>query len=188
MNARRLFARAFPAPASLVLLAVVIGQVAPAALGAPVAPVVRSDGATGPRPDALVVVVSPRSSVRALTSSELRRLFMGEIVRDDAGRRVVPVNHLPGSFERTIFDGVLLALSPDEVGRYWIDRKIRGEGTAPRAFASARVIQRLVAAVPVAVGYVRAVDLDGSMIAVRVDGHAWTEPGYPLRLGKEPAR
>lgn len=130
----------------------------------------------------LVAVVGAKTKVQDLSSHGLRRLFLGETVFDAAGRRLLPLNWSAGTPERIAFDRKLLGFSPAESGRYWIDRKIRGEGQPPRAFAGAATIRRLVASVPGAVAYLRADQLDASVAALKLDGLKWDEVGYALRL------
>jgi hypothetical protein len=47
-------------------------------------------------------------------------------------------------------------MTPDEVSKYWIDRKIRGDGRPPRSLPSSPAIIAVVAADKGAVGYVPA--------------------------------
>src|SRR5262245_51350758 len=74
----------------------------------------------------LVLVVVRGSRVTSISRSDLRRCFLGEQV-SAAGKPLVPFNATANSPERTGFDKAVLGMTPDEVGRFWIDRKIRGE-------------------------------------------------------------
>src|SRR4051794_7387847 len=84
----------------------------------------------------LVVVVAKGSPVTSVSRSDLKRAFTGESV-SVAGKTLVPFNANPGTPERTGFDKAVLGMSPDEVGRYWVDRKVRGQSAAPRSLPSA---------------------------------------------------
>jgi len=134
------------------LLALAIGVSVPA--GAP---------ASAAEPNArYVIIVAPSTRTDGLQLDDLRRLFLGVRVDVD-GQRLVPLNFPVGSSDRVAFDRKLLDMSPDSVGRYWVDRKIRGEGEPPRTVTSARVMKQLVAAVPGLVGYIRVDQLDPSV-------------------------
>jgi hypothetical protein len=136
-----------------------------------------------PAPDpagAIVVVVHPDSPLRDVSAAWLRRLYLGEPMWDERGVRLVPLNWAAGSATRTEFDRAILRMTPEEVGRYWIDRKIRGGGGAPRTFSLAATIRRLVMSVPGAVGYLRAIDLDTSVRNLAVDGRHHARSGYVL--------
>ena len=74
----------------------------------------------------LLVVVAKGSPVTNITRSDLKRAFTGDSV-SAGGKPLVPFNASPGTPERTGFDKAVLGMSPDEVGRFWVDRKVRGE-------------------------------------------------------------
>src|SRR4051812_65903 len=77
----------------------------------------------------LVVVVAKGSSVKNISRGELKRCFTGDAVTV-AGKQLVPFNAAPNTPERAAFDQAVLGMSPDEVGRFWIDRKVRGQSAA----------------------------------------------------------
>src|SRR6185295_10578229 len=74
----------------------------------------------------LVVVVAKGSSVTNVSRGELKRCFTGEAC-SASDKTLVPFNEAPGSPERSGFDQAVLGMSPDEVGRFWVDRKVRGQ-------------------------------------------------------------
>lgn len=153
-------------PASL-LAAALIAQSPPTGVASP-----------APSP-VLAVVVAKDSPLQDLSLADLRRLFLAEPMTDAAGTRLVPVNQPTGTGERTAFDRAVLGMSPDEVGRFWIDRKIRGQGAVPRA-VSALLVQRLCARLPGTVAYVRSDRLEPGVRALRIGGRLPGQPGYPL--------
>src|SRR5688572_31501208 len=117
----------------------------------------------------LVVVVAKGSSVVNISRSELKRCFLGESV-SAGGKPLVPFNATPGTPERTGFDKAVLGMSPDEVGRFWVDRKIRGQGAAPRALPSAAHIAKVAAKFPGAIAYLTPDQMTSDIQAVTVDG------------------
>ena len=130
---------------------------------------------------ALVIVVAKGSPVKSLTRSQVRRCFSGDtvVIGDE---RLVPFNLPPGTPERVAFDRVILGMSPEQVGRYWVDRKIRGETQAPRALPSATLVVKIVAKFPSSISYVPADQVTPDVMPVAIDGVLPTSPQYPIML------
>lgn len=127
----------------------------------------------------IVIVVAKSSSMRNISKSDLRHCFLGEPL-EDGGLTLAPFNANPGTPERTGFDSAVLGMSPDQVGRYWVDRKIRGQSGAPRALPSPAHVAKVVAKFPGAIGYLAADQLTADVIALKVDGVAFADPGYAI--------
>ncbi len=88
--------------------------------------------------------------------SELRPLFKVTKTNWWSGEKALPINLPPANDHRRTFDKVVLGMTPDEVSKYWIDRKIRGNGRPPRSVPSSPAVVAVVAANDGAVGYVPA--------------------------------
>lgn len=129
----------------------------------------------------LVLVVAKGSSVKNLSRSELKRCFTGEAVTV-AGKTLVPFNAAPNSPERAAFDQAVLGMTPDEVGRFWIDRKVRGQSAAPRSLPSPAHIAKVAAKFPGAIGYLTADQLTSDIQPVALDGVVYSDPRYPLTV------
>jgi ABC-type phosphate transport system substrate-binding protein len=128
----------------------------------------------------LAVIVSKDSPLSELSSAQLTRMYLGDLV-DSGGRKLIPLNRAISTEERAIFDRLVLGKSPDEMARYWIDRKIRGQSGAPKAVEPVDVYERVVAKLDGAIGYVRASDVRGDVKVVRIDGKGPGDQGYPIR-------
>jgi hypothetical protein len=128
----------------------------------------------------LSLIVSASSPVVNLSLAKLRALFLGQLVFDEAGTKLLPFNQPPGSPVRVAFDRVVLGMEPDEVGRYWIDRRIRGQGSPPRAVDPTSLLQRVVAKIPGAVGYLAPELLIPQVRALTIDGRAASNARYPV--------
>lgn len=128
----------------------------------------------------MVVIVSAQSKMQDISRSLLKRIFLGEVAEYE-GVRFVPLNYSVDTPLRQAFDEVLLGFTGDAVGRYWVDRRIRGQGLPPRTVPSSSVVRVAVAKLRGAMGYIRAAELDTSVRALTIDGVAHTAPGYPLR-------
>ena len=129
----------------------------------------------------LVIVTQKSSSLSDLTLRELKRLYQSEQVNGPEGTPLIPLNHPAGSPARMAFDQLVLKMNPDEMGRYWIDRKIRGQTGAPKAIPSLELLRRAVASVPGTLTYLSTAELTADLKVVNVDGKRPTDTGYPLR-------
>jgi hypothetical protein len=127
-----------------------------------------------------VVIAGKNAGLSDLSLGVLRRAYDGDPTRA-SGVRLIPFNYPPDNPLRQRFDWLVLELRPAEVGRYWIDRRIRGEGYPPRQLPSAEVLKAVVARMPGAVGYLPSEQLDGSVSALTIDGRSYTDPAYALR-------
>jgi len=130
----------------------------------------------------LAVVVGPTSKLTDLGMADLRRIFTSERVTDPSGNKLIPLNHPPKTVDRSGFDRTVLGMSPDEVGRYWVDRRIRGGSGPPRTVESISTLRRVVQNVPGAIGYLRPSQLSAEVKPVQIDGKLPGEAGYPVRF------
>lgn len=129
----------------------------------------------------LVVIVHKDNPTTNISADDLRRIFKSEPVNTPSGKTWVPFNHPPKTRDRAYFDETLLRMNPDEVAKFWIDRRIRGRKGPPRTVVSKTLLLRVVARLPRAIAYIRHEDLNSSVKAVRIDGKAPTDKGYLLR-------
>ena len=128
----------------------------------------------------LVVVVADSSQLKDISMHDLKRLYLGEHVSDPDGQKLIPFNHPPGAQERVGFDRVVLDMSPEQVGRYWVDRKIRGQSGPPRSIDSPIMIQRVVTQLRGGIGYVRASDVRADVRVLSVNGKTYKDGDYPI--------
>lgn len=154
----------------LALLVIVIGALVfePARLGS----VLAAEGG-------LVLVVGKDNPIGSITRAELNRLYSGDAIKID-GQPAVPFALGANRPERHAFDEVVLGMGPDEVNKYWIDRRIRGQGNPPRSAPSPEVMARVVASFPAAIGYLPASALTPALKPVAIDGKSYTDRGYLL--------
>lgn len=154
-------------------VSVVLSLSLPAGAGAP-----RS--AAPPLSTELVVVVGAQSPLHDISRSALRRAYLGEVT-EDHGARLVPLNQPPSASARVAFDRALLGLEPDAIARFWIDQRIRGQGSAPRAIPTVSLLLRVLAQLPGGISYARRSDLPANSPAVKVitvDGKKAGDAGY----------
>ena len=130
---------------------------------------------------ALAIIVSPESRLTNISVTDLQRVFQSERLTDPDGSKLIPLNHPPKTVDRVGFDLVVLGMDPEAVGRFWIDRKIRGGSGPPRTVESLATLRRVVEKLPGAIGYIRPAQLSSEVRAIRVDGKLPEDPGYPVR-------
>jgi hypothetical protein len=137
-----------------------------------------------PRPeppaDRIAIVVALESPIRALTHFELKKLYLGAHIEDTAGERIMPFNQPLTSPDRLVFESRVLGMTPDEVARYWIDRKIRGESGAPKAVSPVDVLQRLVSRLVHSIAYVRIGQVLPQVRPIAIDGRLPADDDYKL--------
>jgi hypothetical protein len=97
------------------------------------------------------------------------------------GKALVPFNSEPGTPARAAFDAAILGMTPAQVGRFWVDRKVRGQAPPPRTLPSLAHVVKVVAKFPNAISYVPADKLTPELQAVAIDGVAHTDARYALR-------
>jgi hypothetical protein len=128
----------------------------------------------------LVVAVGRGSSLSEMSLRDLKRLYLGQHLTDPSGQKIVSLNQPPGVPSRVHFDERVLNMSPDEVARFWIDRKIRGQAPAPRSVAPVELLIRVIAELPGALGYLFESDVDARVKVLPIEGKVPESPGYPL--------
>jgi hypothetical protein len=132
----------------------------------------------------LAVFVAKESGLQNLKMTELRRIFTNADDSGFSGRRRVPFNHTARSSDRVGFDKTVLRMGPEEVSRFWIDRKIRGLPGPPRAVDSLSQLLRLVSHTSSGIGYARPSQLTNDVRAIRIDGKLPFDAGYPLQFSE----
>jgi hypothetical protein len=138
-------------------------------------------GAASAEGKKLVVVVGKGSPMTSISRGDLRRCFLGDRI-SLAGRILSPFNAATATPERVAFDKAVLGMSPGQVGRFWMDRKIRGQGSAPRSLPSPAQIAKVVAKVPGAIGYLTADQMTADVQPILVDGLPYTDAHYDLAM------
>lgn len=101
-----------------------------------------------------LVIIVHGANQESLSLADLGAIFTTRKQSWNGGKRIVPFN-FPAKHEvRVAFDQAVLEMDPDEVARYWIDRRIRGGNPPPKQVSNARLIVRLVEKLDGAIAYV----------------------------------
>ena len=131
--------------------------------------------------DPIAVIVSPSMPTSNISLAELRSCFRGQRVTV-GGVGLIPFNLPVGHDLRVAFDRAVLGLEPNQVGRFWVDMRIRDQGRAPRIAPSESLALRVASALKGAITYTRVGALPSSVKVLTVDGLAPGTRGYPLNL------
>ena len=140
-------------------------------------PLQRAQAAAGP---ALVVVIGIATGLKDISTATLRRAFLG-YPTEVGGKRLIPINHPTGTPNRVLFDKLMLGLSPEEVGRFWVDRRIRDESPPPKTVPSADLAVRVAASLPFAITYITPDLVNDKVAVLSIDGKHPTDGSYLLK-------
>jgi len=129
----------------------------------------------------VAVIVSPRNAVQSLTLNELTKIYRGERQYWRTNLPVVILFRAPGTHEREVVLRTIFQMTETQYRQYWISKIMRAEATSPptEVFSSG-MIKEGIAAIPGAIGCVRASEVRPEMKVLRIDGHLPGEAGYPL--------
>jgi hypothetical protein len=117
----------------------------------------------------LVVVVHAGNKIDNLSISELDAIFRTKKQNFDNGIRVIPFNLPPRQEHRVLFDKRVLEMSPDEVARYWIDRRVRGGTKPPRQVPNVELLAKVIARLEGGIGYLpESAVIEGIRIVAKV--------------------
>jgi hypothetical protein len=140
----------------------------------------RANTARAQGADVLAIVVAKTSPIQGLSEYELKKLYLGTTITDPSGQRIMPFNQAPNSPDRLLFEDRVLGMSSEEVARYWIDRKIRGQGDAPKAVSPADLLQKVVSRLEHSVAYVRLPHVLPDVRVISIDGNLPGDGAYRL--------
>lgn len=136
--------------------------------------------AATPAPEPLAIVAAPQSALTGLSLFRLKMLYLGERMVAPDGTALIPLNRGLVTPERLAFDRLVLSMNPEQVSRYWIERRIRGLSGAPRAVDPSIILERVVARLAGSVGYVLLNEVTSSVKVLQIDGRYPWQSGYPI--------
>ena len=135
----------------------------------------------------LAIVVNRSNSVDDLSSTELRRIFLGERSHWPNGRRITLVMREPGEPERKTMLRDVCQMNESELKNHFLHGLFTGEIlVSPKILASSIGVRKFVFNVPGAIGYLRLSDVDNTVKIVRVDEFLPEDKGYKLRVEVRP--
>jgi ABC-type phosphate transport system substrate-binding protein len=115
-----------------------------------------------------VAVVSAKSTVTALSKSQVADIFLGKTTRFPDGSQAVPIDQSEGTLARDEFYSRIAGKSAAQMKAYWSRIIFTGRGQPPKAVASSSETKKLVVANPNAIGYVEPSLVDDTLRVVTV--------------------
>jgi ABC-type phosphate transport system substrate-binding protein len=102
----------------------------------------------------VVVVVSAKSPVVALSRSEVEDIFLGRTIRFPDGVLAVVIDQAEGSAVRNEFYDKVFGKSPAQIKAYWSKIIFTGRGQPPSSVSSTLEMMKRLSADPAAIGYI----------------------------------
>lgn len=129
----------------------------------------------------VAIVVHPSTPVRGLTLDQLRHIFLAEQQYWPDGTRITLLVRSSAAPERRIVLDRVYRMDEDEYRRYWVGKMVRAEvPSGPQAVLNSRMARELVAAIPGAITFMPASEVEPGSRVLRIDGRLPGDPGYPL--------
>jgi ABC-type phosphate transport system substrate-binding protein len=139
-------------------------------------------GATAHAEEGLALIINKSNSVESMSTAQVRKMILGEQSQWSSGKRVSVALLSSGNAEREAVLRVICGMSETEFGQHLLHANFNGETSAPKALASDAAVRSTVMAVPGAIGFIRASEVNDSVKLVRLDGALPGEPGYKLKV------
>ena len=92
----------------------------------------------------VLVVVHPDNPVKSIDRAELNKIFLTKRRNWPSGDAIEALNLPTEDTTRQTFDRIVHGMSPDEVARYWVDRKIRGGAAPPQKVSNSAAVLAIV--------------------------------------------
>src|SRR5579864_8223868 len=141
---------------------------------------------TGPATEPLVIVVNRSNPIDDLTSTELRKIFLGNRSHWANGRRITLVMREPGEPERNTIIREVCGMTEDQLKNHFLHGLYTGEIlVSPKTLSSPIGVRKFIFNVPGAIGYLRIGDVDPTVKVVRIDELLPEDKGYKLRVPAE---
>jgi ABC-type phosphate transport system substrate-binding protein len=114
----------------------------------------------------IVVVVSARSPVSALSKEQVEDIFLGKTIRFPDGALAVAIDQPEGSASRNEFYDKVVGKTAAQIKAYWSKIIFTGRGQPPPSVSNAIEMMKRVSANPAAIGYIDRDMLNDSVRAV----------------------
>jgi ABC-type phosphate transport system substrate-binding protein len=118
--------------------------------------------------DDVVPVVSARSEVPTLTTTQLVDIFLGKQSRFPNGTPAMPIDQAEGNEVRDEFYKRFAGRSPAQLKVYWSKLIFTGKGQPPREASTVEKLRKAVAEHPRAIGYMWRSQVDSSLRVVEL--------------------
>jgi ABC-type phosphate transport system substrate-binding protein len=140
-----------------------------------------------PPSEALAIVVNQSNPVQAMSSAELRDVFLGTRSHWPNGRRITIVMRDMEDPERLVILRDVCGMNEQQFRTHFVRGLYNGEIlVSPKILSSVTGMRRFVFNVPGAIGYLRLSEVDSSVRALRIDERLPQEKGYRLWVPIQP--
>lgn len=137
--------------------------------------VARADGAA----DRVLALVVDRDNPKSdITLAEIKEIFLGKRKEWADGARIIALDLEPGP-ARDGFSKSALGMDQAAVDQFWVEQKVRGTGSPPKA-VSAATAAKLVPKVRGAISYIPLSAVDATLKVLTVGGVLPDKAGYPV--------
>lgn len=85
--------------------------------------------------DTLKVFVKKDSQLKSLSANELRRIYLGKVVKLPSGVQLTPLDHDENSDDFSTFYNKVVRKTPSQANAYWSRQIFSGKGRPPNQFA-----------------------------------------------------
>ena len=111
----------------------------------------------------VVVVVSAKSTVSALSKDQVTDIFLGKTARFPDGAPAVPIDQVEGSAARDEFYAAFANKSAAQLKAHWTKIIFTGRGQPPKSVSNSVEVRKLIAANPQAISYIERSAVDSSV-------------------------
>jgi ABC-type phosphate transport system substrate-binding protein len=102
----------------------------------------------------VVVVVSAKSAVAALSKAQVEDIFLGKTIRFPDGAPALAIDQAEGSAVRDEFYSKVAGKSAAQIKAYWSKIIFTGRGQPPPSVPNTIEMMKRIAASPAAIGYI----------------------------------
>ncbi|WP_036187849.1 hypothetical protein [Marinimicrobium agarilyticum] len=117
----------------------------------------------------VVVVVSEKSPIQALTSTQLTDIYLGRLTRLPEAGSVVPVDQVEQSNTHHDFYQQYLGRTPAQIRAHWSRLIFTGRGQPPKAVESDAAMAEALRRNPSAIGYMDSETLPEGMRVIDIE-------------------
>ena len=133
--------------------------------------------------DTIAVVVNKGNAINEMSSSDLKRIFLGEKTEWEGGAgKIFAINLSPEDLVRQKFQDKVIGMKGDELQKYWMDEKIKGKSIqTPNVQKSILAVKTFVKKLPNAIAYMPISEIDESVKILKINNALPDDAAYILK-------
>ena len=114
----------------------------------------------------VVAVVSSKTTVSALTKSEVADIFLGKVGRFPDGSRAIPIDQAEDTLARNEFYMKITGKSAAQIKAFWSKIIFTGRGEPPKSVSNGIEVKKVIHENPSVIGYIDEKMVDDSVRVV----------------------